>query len=279
MYAEILHFLFCVLIATALLSGQSSGQSRTEGKAREPGHTTEAAPQSPRPPSEDVSRNIGRSRPVETPVPPAPGPSQRGSRSEQPPSPPPPSTPAPQEHHPHHPDGHAPGVDANVTIDAAGTDEVLLPAGEGSSGTWIRDGIMFGRDITLSSLTSLPEFAGFDFSGPGKRSFDHPSTDICVEVDNDDLMMSVWEDSEIMDIGPANVPYDVIYVPRQEWSAGRKVLLVAGHEYVVRTWDHHYAKFFVTNVEEDRVTFDYAYQFAGAVQPTLTVRAVTRLPH
>ena len=145
------------------------------------------------------------------------------------------------------------------------------------NGFWIRQGIRFGKDVTLSSLTVAPDYSGYDFSELLKRPYDDQYTDIYVEDDNGDLMMSVWEDSEIMDIGAVSGLSDVIYIPQQEWSADGKVLLIPGHEYAVRTWDHHYANFLVTNVMQDRVSFDWTYQVVSDDPDAVAVTApVTR---
>jgi hypothetical protein len=129
-------------------------------------------------------------------------------------------------------------------------------------GFWVRDGVRYGKDVTLADSYLMPEYSGYDFSELLKRPFDHPFTDMFVEEDHGDLMMSVREDSEIMDIGSILVPSGAIYIPRIEWSPTHQVRLFLGHEYIVRTWDHHYAKFYVTNLLQERVAFDWAYQYA-----------------
>jgi hypothetical protein len=128
-------------------------------------------------------------------------------------------------------------------------------------GFWIREGVRHGKDVTLGDSYLMPEYSGYDFSELLKRPFDHPFTDMFVESYGSELMMTVREDSEIMDIGAVFVPCDAIFVPRQDWSPLRQVRLLSGHEYLVQTWDHHYAKFVVTSLLPERVTFDWAYQY------------------
>jgi hypothetical protein len=143
------------------------------------------------------------------------------------------------------------------------------------NGFWVRDGVRYGKDVTLADSDVMPEYSGYDFSDLLKRPFDHPFTDMSVEEDRGDLMMTVREDSEIMDIGSVLVPVGAIYIPRIEWSPTHQERLLLGHEYVVRTWDHHYAKFYVTSLLQDRVSFDWAYQYAneaGWDAPMMAVR-------
>jgi hypothetical protein len=85
---------------------------------------------------------------------------------------------------------------------------------------------------------------------------------MAVESDSwGDLYMVVRDDTEIMDLGSEEVAIDVIFVPARQWSPNRSVRLEDGHEYVVRTWDGHYAKFVVTGLLRNQVTFDWAYQY------------------
>lgn len=133
-------------------------------------------------------------------------------------------------------------------------------------GVWIRDGVSFGKDVTLCDMRTMPEYSGFDFSELLKRAYDHPFTDMFVGSDSwGDLFVGVRDDTEIMDLGEAEIPADLIFIPQREWSVDHSVELALGHEYVLRTWDGHYAKFVVTNLLSDRVMFDWAYQYGEPV--------------
>ena len=285
MTARLLCFSSILLIA-ALLSdhGRSFAQGRGIGSSRDGGRTPGVAPRPPAPTSEGT-RTVGQTRTAESPAPPARDPAPRHPGRTEPvqqaPSivdPPPqprsgrmPASPPPP---PPHFEDRPPTV--IVIGGSVGGCPVDVPVEIPTSGNWIREGIRWGKDVTLASLTSQPDYSGYDFSELLKRPFDHPYTDMCVEEDNGDLMMSVWEDSEIMDCGAIIVPSDVIYIPRQDWAPDRRVLLIPGHEYVVRTWDHHYAKFFVTGMGPDRVSFDWAYQYAHDENPYVATRSTNR---
>jgi hypothetical protein len=134
----------------------------------------------------------------------------------------------------------------------------------------IRNNIRYGRDVTLAGNSVMPDYSGYDFSELLKRPFDDPFTDMFVEDDGKGLVMSVREDTEIMDIWPTFVPVDAIFVSRKAWSSTHQLRLILGHEYLVRTWDHHYAKFVVTSLSQSRVVFDWAYQYGADNESEVT---------
>jgi hypothetical protein len=106
----------------------------------------------------------------------------------------------------------------------------------------------------------MPDYSGYDFSQYMKMAFDDPSTDIFIESDNGELLIRVRDDSEIMNIGVIDIPRKAIFDLRKEWSSSHEEPLTLDHEYVIRTWDHHYAKVKVRGLGEHRVVFDWAYQ-------------------
>lgn len=153
-----------------------------------------------------------------------------------------------------------------------------IEIGEGvpiPEGIWIHEGVSFGRNVTLCDTRTMPEYSGYDFSDLLKRPYDDPLTDMAVESDSwGDLYMVVRDDTQIMDLGVAEAPVDVIFIPRKEWSADHSVRLDEGHGYIVRTWDGHYAEFTVTNLVGNRVAFDWAYQYG---EPTAGYYSVVPL--
>ena len=48
--------------------------------------------------------------------------------------------------------------------------------------------------------------------------------------------------------------------PPAGWSPTKDVLLIAGHTYIVKTWDDHYAKIRVLALSPAKMEFDWAYQ-------------------
>ncbi len=254
----------------------ASSQGRSAGRTRNSDNTetTTVAP----PPTPSPGRDVGRTRQPETNSPRVPTNSNGGERSKRNlPSPVVGNVPPPRpERHPANP---APPYDLRSSPPPPKHCVVVIGGGvpiEITDGVWISDEISFGRDVTLCDERVMPEYSGYDFSEFLKRPYDHPFTDMSVESDSwGDLYVTVRDDTEIMDLGSAVVPVDVIFIPRTPWSADHSVRLAIGHEYVVRTWDGHYAKFLVTSLLNDRVVFDWAYQSGepwGGVFPAVSVR-------
>ena len=246
--------------ATAVSQGRSSGRTRNPEQTNTGSGTATSVTRS------EGSRDIGRTRSSETGSTPAPRSSETRVDGRARPDPPPvvveiPSPPTPQPstggvYPPIRPPHLEHCVDV-IWIDRP------APA-EKSDGYWIRDAVRFGTDVALSDVKTMPEYSGYDFSELLKRPFDHPFTDMYVESDSVDLYMTVREDSDIMDLGSVLVPVDAIFILLKPWSADHSVCLSVGHEYVVRTWDHHYAKFMVRSLLKDRVIFDWAYQYGDS---------------
>lgn len=247
----------------------ASSQGRSVGRTRDPDNTrsiTVVPAQTPSP-----GRDVGRTRQSETSSPQvSTGPSggERSRRSGS--SPAVGNVPSPKpERHPVNP---APPHDLHSSPpppeDCVGV--IVIGGGapiEITDGLWISDGVSFGRDVTLCDERAMPEYSGYDFSELLKRPYDHPFTDMSVESDSwGDLYMTVRDDTEIMDLGAILVPIDAIFIPRKPWSAEHSVRLAVGHEYIVRTWDGPYAKFIVTSLLNDRLVFDWAYQYR---EPTM----------
>jgi len=117
-----------------------------------------------------------------------------------------------------------------------------------------------GYGVTLFDFRIYPERAGYDFSTYSILPYDSDASDIWFENYNGDLYMDVRTDTDIRDMGPTNSVLDISVAPSSGWSSTHDVVLVAGHTYVVWTYDDHYAKFRVSALSTDRVTFDWAYQ-------------------
>jgi hypothetical protein len=140
------------------------------------------------------------------------------------------------------------------------------------SGFVLTQNIIWGTNVTLAALASFPEYAGFDFSEEMKKRFDDQFADIYVDEMDGGLVMYVREDSRILECGPSRNERSTVFVPRKEWSSAGAVKLIPGYEYLVRTWDMHYAKFVVTAVTANRVSFDWAYQSSPMAEENFTAR-------
>ncbi len=117
-----------------------------------------------------------------------------------------------------------------------------------------------GYGVVLEDYRRATATSGYDFSRYSVVPYNDLYADMYFENYQGTLYMNVREDSDIIDMGPTRSLLDIREAPSSGWSPTHDVRLVAGHTYVVWTWDDHYAKFRVTNLSAGRVTFDWAYQ-------------------
>jgi hypothetical protein len=282
MRANLFHcsiLIFSIFLLFDIETPQVFSQGRTSGRSREGGQARSAEVTPGSSPSSVEGRNVGRARPSETTVTPTPVSSGSRDIGRTPQVEPPVTAETSPTLPPERPPGRPPFLvdrHPSVIIIQDGGSIIDAPVEPNQPNCfWVRDGVRYGKDVTLANSRVMPEYSGYDFSESLKQPFDHPFTDIFVEEDHGDLMMSVQEDSEIMDIGSILVPSDAICIPRSEWSPTHQERLFLGHEYVVCTWDHQYAKFYITSLLQDRVTFDWAYQCAKEADwhvPAIVVR-------
>lgn len=117
-----------------------------------------------------------------------------------------------------------------------------------------------GYGVVLDDFRRVTATSGYDFSRYSVVPYNDLYADMYFENYQGTLYMNVREDSDIIDMGPTQSLLDIREAPSSGWSPTHDVRLVAGHTYIVWTWDDHYAKFRVTNLSSGRVTFDWAYQ-------------------
>ena len=121
-----------------------------------------------------------------------------------------------------------------------------------------------GYGVALSDYRTVPLTAGYDFSTYSILAYDDKNTDMWYEYYGGVSYMDVNTDSDIQDMGPTQTILDINQAPAGGWSSTHDVQLTAGHTYVVRTWDNHYAKFRVSALATDHVVFDWAYQLVAS---------------
>lgn len=117
-----------------------------------------------------------------------------------------------------------------------------------------------GYDVVLYNSRYSVSQAGYDFSNYQVVAADDQYADIVFEGVSGNLRMVVSDDTDIQDVGATGSILDIGQAPAGGWSTTHSVPLVAGHTYVVWTWDDHYAKFRVSALSQNRVVFDWAYQ-------------------
>jgi hypothetical protein len=121
-----------------------------------------------------------------------------------------------------------------------------------------------GYDVTLMNEAYSPSQSAYDFSKYSVVTANDQYADIVYTGSNGSLVMSVSTDTDIQDMGPTRSILDIGQAPASGWSSSHNVQLVAGHTYVVWTWDDHYAKLRVSALSQNRVVFDWAYQLIPA---------------
>jgi len=125
-----------------------------------------------------------------------------------------------------------------------------------------------GYDNRIYDYKSYPNLSGYNFASYQLTAYNSDYTDFFVENDNGVFYLNVWEDTDIQDMGPTYNIYDITEAPLNGWVEqlpGANIKYVrayTGHTYVVWTWDNHFAKIRIQNIDYDRLTFDWAYQTA-----------------
>lgn len=117
-----------------------------------------------------------------------------------------------------------------------------------------------GYGVVLDDYRRVTATSGYDFSRYAVVPYNDLYADMYFENYQGTLYMNVRSDSDIKDMGPTGSILEIRNAPTSGWSSTHDVQLIAGHTYVVWTWDDHYAKFRVANISPGRVTFDWAYQ-------------------
>jgi hypothetical protein len=118
-----------------------------------------------------------------------------------------------------------------------------------------------GFDQPLANYVASVPGSGYDFSSFTVRNYDDAATDVFYGNNGSVAMMFVPDfDTQIQDAGYATNLDAVDFAPSSGWSPTGSVELIVGHCYIVWTRDDHYAKFRVTQLGENQVRFDWAYQ-------------------
>jgi hypothetical protein len=123
-----------------------------------------------------------------------------------------------------------------------------------------------GYNVILSDYRTFPNSAGYDFSQFTTLSYDDVNADFFFENASGKFNFIIWDDNDncgIQDMGYTSTLDDISYSPIHGWAPSNTVEAILGHTYIVRTWNDHYAKVRVTDVNTSRVVFDWAYQTAA----------------
>ncbi len=140
-----------------------------------------------------------------------------------------------------------------------------------------------GMNQKIYDYNQFPEISGYDFSEYSVVPFDENSdqftSDMFFENFDGTLYINVWEDTDIQDMGPTTDLYEITEAPLSGWvplNEGENVKYVEaipGHTYIIWTWDNHFAKIRITDLTNQRMVFDWAYQLLEGEQQ-LKLKAV-----
>jgi hypothetical protein len=118
-----------------------------------------------------------------------------------------------------------------------------------------------GWGARLWDFHTFPQDAGYNFATQLILPYTDGRADIYFEVDRG--LPFIWRGNvhtDIQDFGYTYSLDDIDYAPEFGWIQMDWLELVEGHSYIVWTDDNHFAKFRVTGIGSDYITFDWAYQ-------------------
>lgn len=117
-----------------------------------------------------------------------------------------------------------------------------------------------GFNQSIFDYRNFPNNSGYSFDKNRVYPFDDNETDFFFENFGGVYYLDVWEDTDIIDMGPTTDIYDIPFAPNSGWSSTKDELAKVGHTYVIWTWDNHFAKIRIKSITSERVVFDWAYQ-------------------
>ncbi|MBK6680004.1 MAG: hypothetical protein IPG53_08230 [Ignavibacteriales bacterium] len=116
----------------------------------------------------------------------------------------------------------------------------------------------FGK--VLNEATAFPASSGYDFSGYRTVAWNSQDADVFFEKVDGIYYLSVFDDTDIQDMGSTRDIYDIAFAPESGWAPNKTVKAVPGRTYVLWLWDNTFAKIRVKTITADRLVFDWAYQ-------------------
>jgi len=117
-----------------------------------------------------------------------------------------------------------------------------------------------GFDQAIFDFRRFPNNSGYSFALYSVVAYDSIDVDFFFENYQGTFYLDVWDDTDIQDMGVTSDIYDIPFAPTSGWSTTKDAVAKVGHTYVIWTWDNHYAKIRISNITNERVVFDWAYQ-------------------
>lgn len=117
-----------------------------------------------------------------------------------------------------------------------------------------------GFNQSVFDYIRFPDNSGYSFSKYSVRAYDDLYTDFYFEIYQGTGYLVVYDDTDIIDMGPTNDIWDIEFAPESGWSPYKEEIAIVGHTYVIWTHDNHFAKIRIKSITGDRIVFDWAYQ-------------------
>jgi len=117
-----------------------------------------------------------------------------------------------------------------------------------------------GFNQAIFDFREFPNNSGYSFPLYSVVAYDSIDVDFFFENYQGTYYLDVWDDTDIQDMGPTNDIYDIPFAPSSGWSTTKDAIAKVGHTYVFWTWDNHFAKIRVSQITNERIVFDWAYQ-------------------
>lgn len=117
-----------------------------------------------------------------------------------------------------------------------------------------------GFNQSVFDFRRFPNNAGYSFSQYSVKPYNSLDTDFYFEIFEGTNYLVVYDDTDIMDMGPTMDIWDIDFAPETGWSPYKEEIAMVGHTYVIWTYDNHFAKIRIKSITSDRIVFDWAYQ-------------------
>jgi hypothetical protein len=118
-----------------------------------------------------------------------------------------------------------------------------------------------GFNQAIFDFRRFPNNSGYSFELESVVAYNETQyVDFFFENYQGTFYLDVYDDTDIQDMGPTENIYDIPYAPTTGWSTTKDAIATVGHTYVIWTFRNTYAKIRVSNITNERVVFDWAYQ-------------------
>lgn len=117
-----------------------------------------------------------------------------------------------------------------------------------------------GFNQAIFDFHHYPDLAGYTFNDYSVVPFDDQSTDFFLGIYNGIDSIMVNYDTDIQDMGTTQDIWDIPFAPTGGWRESKSAVALAGHTYVIWTWDNHYAKVRISEISPNRIVFDWSFQ-------------------